>query len=352
MVKPDYNNCIVNVVNAISEYFDGPVYHKPIDIELDKKRVVFIILDGLGYEFLKKNKGYIFENSRKISTVFPSTTATALTSFLTGLTPQEHAVTSWFTYLKELGSIARILLFEPRAGSNPFDADIKKVLDLEPIFPDSRYIMPEKNVNSPYTKLLTGKSSGYSDLSGFFEEIRKSKEELVIGYWPLIDTLSHNHGTTDKKVIQHFREIEKGIKKMDKSDFNLVITSDHGLLDTPNILRLKDYPVLEQSMVMPFCGEPRVRFCYVRPFMTKEFESCAKRIDKCELFRSKELLHKGYYGKGKVNPKMFDRIGDYTLVMKENFIFKDLIPSEERKEYPANHGGLSKEEMHVPLFVK
>jgi hypothetical protein len=37
--------------------------------------------------------------------------------------------------------------------------------------------------------------------------------------------------------------------------------------------------------------------------------------------------------------------------MKDNYIMKDLVLGEEQNIYIGNHGGVSKEEMFVPLVV-
>ena len=39
----------------------------------------------------------------------PPTTSAAITTFATGLAPQQHAVTGWFMHLKELGAVSTIL---------------------------------------------------------------------------------------------------------------------------------------------------------------------------------------------------------------------------------------------------
>jgi hypothetical protein len=64
-----------------------------------------------------------------------------------------------------------------------------------------------------------------------------------------------------------------------------------------------------------------------------------------------DLIKKGYFGLFRPNSRLKDRIGDYVLIMKENYIFKDEMPGEEVNYYIGNHGGVSKEEMFVPLSI-
>ncbi len=72
------------------------------------------------------------------------------------------------------------------------------------------------------------------------------------------------------------------------------------------------------------------------------------------MFKSKELIDKNWFGLGELNPKLIDRIGDYVLVAKENYAIKDKVDRMGKKsktKYGADHGGVSKEEMFVPLIV-
>jgi hypothetical protein len=44
-------------------------------------------------------------------------------------------------------------------------------------------------------------------------------------------------------------------------------------------------------------------------------------------------------------------VGDYTLVAKGRTIRRDWLPGEERYVHVGVHGGVSAEEMQVPLVV-
>src|SRR5436853_2490221 len=54
-------------------------------------------------------------HTRAITTVFPSTTAAALTTLSTGLTPQEHGLPEWHVYIRNLDMIIATLPFSPMA---------------------------------------------------------------------------------------------------------------------------------------------------------------------------------------------------------------------------------------------
>ncbi len=81
-----------------------------------------------------------------------------------------------------------------------------------------------------------------------------------------------------------------------------------------------------------------------------------KKLKKyCCLFKSHDLIDRNYFGLFEPNPNLFDRVGDYILIMKKNYILKDSIEKGKKKGRPhiGHHGGISKNEMLVPLiFIK
>jgi hypothetical protein len=70
----------------------------------------------------------------------------------------------------------------------------------------------------------------------------------------------------------------------------------------------------------------------------------------CDLVKVDDAIAGEYFGFGVPNVHLFDRVGDYILVMKENHVLKDLLLGETRMPLIGHHGGVSDDEMFVPLF--
>jgi len=382
MVLPNYKNgSIVNLMSSILKALGSNSIYKSLkDLdskELSKsKNIVLIIIDGLGYEWLSKyGKDSIFNKNikRKLTSVFPSTTATCITTFVTGLAPQQHAITGWFMHLKEIGVVSAILPFIPRSGGLPFSKtkiNPNKIFNQKSITEKIKvksYLVSNKHIiNSDYTLATSKKAKRipYTNLTGFFKEIKKiihsnNKKKFIYAYWPDFDTLCHKKGTKSKEVISHFRLLDKKLKSflntIDKTNTTIIITADHGLINSESskTIELKKHPKLAEALILPLCGEPRVAYCYVPPSKVKQFKKYIKQNfkNKCNLYKSEDLIKKNYFGLFKPNKTLFDRVGDYTLIMKENYIIKDLILGEKDSKLIGHHGGISKEEMFVPLII-
>lgn len=368
-------------MSSIKKSFGGKSLYQPLkgfDVSgIYKKNIVLIIIDGLGYEYLLKyGKGsFLYKKlKREITSVLPATTASAMTSFATGVAPQQHALTGWFMYLKEIGAVSVILPFTTRTGDlnlSKGNVKYKDIYDQKSFFEDlgatSISIKHKDYSESEYSLLVTKKTIRlpFSKFNGFFGQIHKAlntkgKRKFVFAYWPKLDSICHRKGTDSKDAEKHFKKLDKKISLLAKSLKNkntvIIVTADHGLINTREknkIIELKNHPKFVETLTMPLSGEPRVVYCYVKPSKVKQFENYVKTEfgGACEMHKSEDLIKDNYFGLFKPNEKLKDRIGDYTLIMKENYIMKDLVLGEDQNIFIGNHGGVSKEEMIVPLVV-
>src|SRR6185295_5033727 len=106
----------------------GAPLHSPLDFPLDiecARNVVLLIIDGLGDNLLMRRAagGELARRRRRaITSVFPSTTASAITTSYTGRTPLEHGLTGWFQYFGEAGCVSAALPFRSRGDMAPLAA--------------------------------------------------------------------------------------------------------------------------------------------------------------------------------------------------------------------------------------
>ena len=180
-----------------------------------------------------------------------------------------------------------------------------------------------------------------------------------MAYWPELDGLAHAYGTRSPEVVSHFREIDKFCQKtlapLADRGVKSIITADHGLIDTSkeHTIHLKDHPELARTLTLPLCGEPRCAFCYVRSDRQEQFERyVTEQLEyACELLPSSELIEKGFFGKGTPSPRLEERVGEYTLLMKGNYTITDRLMNEKAFHHKGVHGGLSEQELYVPLIT-
>jgi predicted AlkP superfamily pyrophosphatase or phosphodiesterase len=376
-IQPSFNDGnLVNLMSAIASRFSIKLPYPPLkDLEIpelhDFTNVVLIVIDGLGYNYLKKNgKGTsLLQNTvGSLSTVFPATTASGISTICTGLAPQQHALTGWFMYMKEIEDVIRILPYTLAGEEDLLDFPIENFIDIKPLgvqLESSSAIVGDEIADSPYTRFMAGNANilSYTDLEDFFSIIldllSNKKDHFIYAYWPVLDTVNHISGPSSDDSRMHFLEIDEGFEELLEQISNtntiVITTSDHGFVDTNSSKRVSmdDHEELRSYLKLPLCGEPRASYCYVQEGVDEQF---MEYIDSqlghiCDLYPSRELVANNWFGLFKPNKKLYERIGDYTLIAKENYYFEQRHSEKEPPNYLGLHGGISKEEMLIPLII-
>ncbi len=383
MHLPDYRGgSIVNLMASLTTARGGnlPLYPplsalQPYSLA-DSRNIVLIVIDGLGYDYLRSSPASAALHRHligRLTSVFPSTTASAIPVFLTGLAPQQHALTGWFSYFKEIDRLITVLPFTERASSKSLldlGVDAQLLFDYNSVFEviatPSYVVVPEHIAYSTFNLIHCEGATvrPYSSLSQFFSVVGQiidsdSQSKYIYAYWSKLDHVAHDKGIDSRAVAAHFAELDAAFAKflidVEGSGSMVIVTADHGMIDSgpEQLIQLEGHPQLAQTLVRPLCGERRMAYCYVKASKCRQFERYVQDQldDYVTLYKSEELIEQGFFGLGRVHPRLRERIGDYALIMKENYIIKDWLPGERHYAHIGVHGGVSRQEMYVPLIV-
>ncbi len=384
MYLPDYHgNSLVNLMSSLGQAYgreNGPYpgCTALVDVELSQyDNIVLLVIDGLGHRYVQSKPG-LFQSHcvAELTSVFPSTTATSISAFLTGLAPQQHGLTGWFTYLREVGGVTAVLPFRLRGAENELTEQGFDLSELyqHPVFFDQlncNSVIVSENwiLETTFNKAHSGMAQkrGYNNLAEMFEQIRDCTKPSLLGkskqyiyaYWSQFDHLSHVHGNQSEQVADHFMQLqsatERFIAEISGTNTLLLITSDHGFIDTDRdrCITVNDHPDMHECLTVPLSGEPRVAYCYVKPDKHELFNDyvVSNFSNQLDCIPSQELIDNHYFGLGEPHPKLAERIGDYALIMKENYIIKDWLPQEQPFFHYGVHGGVDELEMFTPLIL-
>lgn len=372
---PDYaGNGFVNLIASLVEACGGAPRHAPLAAlpaaELREARnLVFLIVDGLGDNYLvASGAGGPLARHRRgaISAVFPSTTASAVTTSFTGATPLEHGLTGWFTYFSEAACVGAPLPFLRRGEKAPLAAAPQRIFVAPPLFDGlavrSLVVSWRQIIDSTYNRHHCGRTErlAYDDLEGFLAQTVAAVKsgpgrKLVYAYWPEFDALAHQYGVGSAPVRAHFGVLDamfgELLVRLAGTDTLVVATADHGFIDSPPEESIELPHALAAMLRFPLCGERRVAFCHVQDrasFMAKAEEALG---DRAQVRPSQALVDEGWFGPGRAHPRFGERVGDVALVMNGRGTIKDWLPGEARHLHIGNHGGTSEDEMRIPLVV-
>ncbi|MHA1820703.1 MAG: alkaline phosphatase family protein [Promethearchaeota archaeon] len=345
------------------------------------ENIVLIMIDGLGYYHLTENFKdlELTKNIRvKMTSVFPTTTAAAMTAVYTGMAPINHGIPAWFTYFKEAAVVSSMPSLEMRGFHYRFAHKyfpLSRMLKLNPLFSRingvRKYsLIPKELLFSAYNQYLINGASkiGFNDINDMFKYILNllhniPGKKFIIAYWPRFDSLSHMHGVNNEITNGHLLEVDKAYQKFleefntlsAKSKTRVFITADHGMIDIPesNQIWMENHRKLDKCLILPLCGEARVPFFYLKPNKEEEFKAYINEhlAEYGTLYSSYDLLKSNIFGLGKPHPSFEDRIGNYIMIMKDNYTLRDVILGEKRPRLIGHHGGLSKEELYIPLII-
>ncbi|MGB0126227.1 MAG: alkaline phosphatase family protein [Rhodocyclaceae bacterium] len=382
MVWPDYDGgSIANLISSIGEACGAPDLPcvRAILLDPDEIRgatnIVLLVVDGLGLDYLRRRGkgGALLDHLRGgLTSVFLSTTACAIPTFLTGLPPQQHGLTGWHMYFDEIDRITAVLPLVPRNGPPFAFAPGELTRRLFPqnsltkrIHRPAHILSPARIANSEFNRFhsLGATRWSYRTRDEFFAQLAQivdlPEAKYVHAYYPTLDTLAHDHGVDSPHVAGVFRAFDEAfasfLRQVRGSGTTVIATADHGFIDAPEerLIELDAHPKLESMLLRPLCGERRVAFAYVKPGLHDAFADYVNTelAHAATLFRSEDLIAEGRFGPGVPHPKLGSRTGHFTLVMKDDWTIKQWLPGEQPYTQIGMHGGTSAAEMWVPLIV-
>lgn len=348
------------------------------------ERVVFLILDGLGYghlcELLERFPDlYLHRLIERgallpITSVFPPTTVSALTSFSTGRTPQEHGMVGYRLYLEEIGAVTNMVhlatLESPRDHSAvEAGLDLETFLDLPTLYEqlaalgvETHVILSRDIAKSGLSQLLYRGATRIHptvDLADLFvasrRMLRSESGKLFLSlYWGDVDAVAHTYGPFTEEFVATFRALDGVLEREWRDQLDgalLIVTSDHGFV----AMNRGDYHQLSQAenrclLRLPV-GEPRASYLFVRDGQRQAMAelAAAQFDDSLICLDSHAALSMGLFGTGELKPEVASRIGDLLLVSTDRTgLFH---PYPDAAMLKGMHGGLTPQEMIVPLIV-
>ena len=368
IVLPDYNHSILNLITSILKYYKVETEYKTL-INVDNilkekyKNVVLIILDGMGEHILKKASpnGYFEKrNIDCITSVYPSTTTAALTTYYSGKPPYETGWIAWSQYFKEYGRPIDMLKRRQSLNGNEIKNARKDVfkekLNYQTVFDRIEEASPQIKAYE-IMPTYADKKSKRSLRADTVDEIttniemlcQNPEEKFILAYSDNPDGILHKYGTESKEAKDFIIETESKIQKMCEKlskDTLVIISADHGHKNIEKSYSMLDYPEIQECLIMPESLESRVITFWVKEEMKEEFEQ------EFWLMTKQEFLEKHFLGFGKKHPKIDDFIGNYIALSTSSSIIKlETFLEEAKPVKKSTHCGLSKEEMEVPLIV-
>lgn len=359
LLLPAYDGgCITNVVPALLHPPDDLPGWLPA-VAAEAPRVVLLVIDGLGWNQLEARRRLAPTLSGmdggSITTVAPSTTATALTSISTGLPPGQHGVMGYRIAVD--GEVLNVLRWTTESRDARQSIPPSKVQS-QPCFGGQRppVITRAEFEASGFTQahLDQVRFTGYRTLGTLTAEVvrlAKSGEPFVYAYYEGLDKVSHEYGL-GAQYDEELRWIDHLVATLLErlpAGTALVVTADHGQVETgDDVLELPSDVLTHVGMQS---GEGRFRWLHARTGRHADLADAARsRLGAHAWVRTRdEAIAEGWYGPT-VTDRAASRLGDVLLAAKGTLAFHD---PKDTGPYVlvGRHGSLTADEMLVPLLA-
>jgi hypothetical protein len=364
-VIPDYSGanltgiipgCLLGTSGRRPNWFPQPLQ--------DAERIVLLVIDGLGYEQLQRH-AHIAPNLMSlvggpITTIAPSTTASALTSLVTGASPAEHGIIG---YRMDMGdSIMNSL----RWWSDT--RDLRKVhppATVQPIPPFVGMTIPVVSraelEGSAFTEahLRGSRPCGWRAASSIVAQcanLISSGEKFVYAYYDGVDKIAHERGfgayydseiaATDWLVGSLLNTLPSGT--------TLAITADHGQVQVDdNVVHLSDDI---KASLHHQSGEGRFRWLHAKRGQESDLLQIAtdSYSDIAWVASRDQVIEEAWLGPargGRIADQVKRRLGDVALVPFTATTFDDPLDSGPFS-LVCRHGSLTADEMFVPFLAR
>lgn len=339
------------------------------------KHYLFVLIDGLGTNhigILPKNGFLEKQLAGEMKSVFPSTTATALTSFASCLWPSDHGIVGWNTHLPDRGITILPLKASERISRSPvrrYGFSLSSIINAESVFPklatDNRLFIHKKLRSGEFAKWAhpAMPRSGYENLNQVVKRlVAASKKNIDPSFTYLyiddLDSMSHKNGWDSGRVnslVEKIDGILKNLREQLPSDTRMVVSSDHGHINIPENRHriLKSDNRLFDYLQVPPSGESRMPIFHVIEGKEQEFldEFESQYGEAFLLLTPDDVEQSRLLGPGPLSPITRERLGSWIGITAEADAIEFVPAGRKSNGNSGMHGGLSEHEMRIPLFL-
>lgn len=333
------------------------------------RSAIVVVLDGLGRANLSARAGHARFLSSRLSkrdtarTVFPSTTATALTGLLTGRPAGEHGIVGYSVRVPGGRRPVNQLKGWETDGLDPFTWQRSApLLETEAVAGRACFVVSKAMYEGTGFTQAIQRGARFVDASTIAGRLARAAEladahdgALVYVYAPELDSTGHAHGWESDRWLAMLEQVDAALAEFStalRPGVGALVTADHGMVDVPahrHVLLGDGDPLLDGVDVV--AGEPRMLHLYTTD---AEAEGVLGRWRAAESHRSwvlsrDEAIRAGLFGP-RVDPDVTPRIGDVLVAARSAIAYyDDRVADKMSQRMIGQHGSLTDQERVVPV---
>ncbi|MBM9467761.1 alkaline phosphatase family protein [Nakamurella leprariae] len=359
------------------------------------ERYCVVLVDGMGWTLLaetiassagRRAVPFLAEvlsggESRPVSAGTPSTTATSMASFGTGLPPGRHGLVGLEVLDPDRGVLLNELRWDPATDPEiwqPFGtvfgrlaaAGVGTLRIGNPEFAGSGLTVAAHRggaflgVDGLASRVDTALSAlrGGGSMAGPDGDLPVPAARLVQVYWGDLDAAGHAHGWHSGAWRRELRRVDTQLARLAAGlapDTRLVVTADHGMVDAPpgHRLDLAEMAPRFDADIALVGGEPRFVQLYLQPAGRARRAALVTELqdlvgDRAQVCTRDDAIGAGWFGP--VENWVGPRIGEVIVAADdETFTLVDSrVAHPHLLRLVGQHGSLTEAEQLVPVLLR
>ena len=332
----------------------------------DGSSYVVFLVDGLGARLLERYAhaapflaGQLSESATATAGV-PSTTATSLTSFGTGLTPGAHGLVGFTSRVPGTGKLLNALLWDKDVDPLEWQPHPTAFTRLRELGATVTVVNKREFARSGLT-IAAHRGAEYVGADKVGDRIAAAvaasgeRGSLTYLYDGDLDWTGHRYGVASRQWLQQLAMVDAEAEQLREalpSSVRLVVVADHGMVDSPPGSRVDvdEHPDLRAGVAL-LGGEARFRHLYCHRGAVPDVVAAWRSLlgDRADVMTRDEVIGRGWFGP--VEPGVLPRLGDVVVACHGDTAILSTADFPYEATLVGLHGSLTPDEMLIPLIV-
>ena len=367
-VEPAYHQrSLGDVVPAVAAALGSSIGDLPSRLPLpDAASYVVFLVDGLGAELLRRHAhaapflSSLLADQEVGTAGVPSTTATSLTSFGTGLTPGAHGLVGFTSRVPGTNNLLNALFWDKKVDPVEWQPHPTAFARLGAAGVTVTVVNKREFRNSGLT-IAAHRGAEYVGADRVGERIAavvaasSVRPSLTYMYDGDLDWTGHRYGLASSHWLQQLSMVDAEAEQLRETlpaDTRLVVVADHGMIDSPPDGRIDvdEIPELRDGVVL-LGGEARFRHLYCANGAVADVAATWRSVlgDRAEVLTRDQAVQRGWFGP--LTPSVRPRVGDVVVASRGTNTVISTVDFGYEATLVGFHGSLTPDEMLIPMIV-